>query len=108
MLAIAASIEAQSADGQTNAKLDRPLYKVDLEIDFVHLSYTGVECLRWLNDNDKPTSVLYFHLYPNIRVPEQPPSPTAAPNTTPEADEPRMDIVSVRSAASELSLSFGL
>ena len=108
VLVIAASIEAQSANGQTNAKLERPLYKVELEIDFDHASFTGVERLRWLNDNDKPTSVLYFHLYPNIRVPDQQPSPTAAANTTPETDEPRMDIVSVRSAASDLSLSFGL
>ena len=108
VLAIAASIEAQSAIGQTNAKLERPLYKIDLEIDFDHLSYTGVERLRWLNDNDKPTSVLYFHLYPNIRVPDQQASSTAPANTTAEPDEPRMDIVSVRSDPSELSLSFGL
>ena len=108
VLAIAASIEAQSAIGQTNAKLERPLYKIDLEIDFDHLSYTGVERLRWLNDNDKPTSVLYFHLYPNIRVPDQQLSSTAPANTTAEPDEPRMDIVSVRSDPSELSLSFGL
>jgi len=108
VLAIAASIEAQSAIGQTNAKLERPLYKIDLEIDFDHLSYTGVERLRWLNDNDKPTSVLYFHLYPNIRVPDQQASSTAPANTTAEPDEPRMDIVSVRSDPSEFSLSFGL
>ena len=108
VLAIAASIEAQSAIGQTNAKLERPLYKIDLEIDFDHLSYTGVERLRWLNDNDKPTSVLYFHLYPNIRVPDQQASSTAPANTTAEPDEPRMDIVSVRSVASESSLSYGL
>jgi hypothetical protein len=108
VLAIAASIETPSVDGQTNAKLERPLYKVDLEIDFDHLSYSGVERLRWLNDDDKPTSVLYFHLYPNIRVPEQQSSPTAAANLTAEPDEPQMDIVSVRSAASESSLSFGL
>jgi len=108
VLAIAASIEAQSAIGQTNAKLERPLYKIDLEIDFDHLSYTGVERLRWLNDNDKPTSVLYFHLYPNIRVPDQQLSSTAPANTTAEPDEPRMDIVSVRSDPSESSLSFGL
>ena len=107
VLAIAASIEVQSVNGQTNAKLERPLYSVDLEIDFDHLSYSGVERLRWLNDNDKPTSILYFHLYPNIRVPDQQPA-TAAANTTAEPDEPRMDIVSVRSVASESSLSYGL
>ena len=107
VLAIAASIDAQSVNEQTNAKPDRPLYKLDLDIDFDQLSYTGVERLRWLNRNDKPTSVLYFHLYPNLRVPDQQASPTAA-TTTGEADEPRIDIVSVRSATSELSLSFGL
>jgi hypothetical protein len=110
VLAIAASIEAQSANGQTNqtttAKPDRSLYKIDLDIDFDRLSYTGVQRLRWFNQNDKPTSVLYFHLYPNLRVADQPPGPS--PATTPAADEPRMDIVSVRSAASESSLSFGL
>ena len=113
VLAIAASIEAQSANGQTNqtttAKPDRSLYKIDLDIDFDRLSYTGVQRLRWFNQNDKPTSVLYFHLYPNLRVPDQQPAPSsAAAATTSAADEPRMDIVSVRSAASESSLSFGL
>ncbi|HEX7296396.1 MAG TPA: hypothetical protein VF251_11615, partial [Pyrinomonadaceae bacterium] len=108
VLAIAASVDAQSATDQANAKPERPLYKLDLDIDFDQLSYTGVERLRWVNRNDKPTTALYFHLYPNLRVPDQQPSPTAAATATPAADEPRIDIVSVRSATSELSLSFGL
>lgn len=111
VLAIAASIDAQPANGQSTQSAEKPnrsLYKIDLDIDFDKLSYTGVQRLRWLNNNDKPASVLYFHLYPNLRVPEQQPPPPTATASTPEADEPRLDIVSVRSAASELSLSFGL
>ena len=111
VLAVAASIDAQQANGQSNQsaeKASRSLYKIDLDIDFDKLSYTGVQRLRWFNNNDKATTVLYFHLYPNLRVAEQPPVPTTPGTATPAPDEPRIDIVSVRSAASELSLSFGL
>jgi hypothetical protein len=92
----------------TAEKAARFLYKIDLEIDFDRLTYTGVQRLRWVNHNDKPASVLYFHLYPNLRVVDSSPQPAAVSTTSPQNDEPRLDIVSVRSLASDTSLSFGL
>src|SRR6185369_3972329 len=52
------------------------------------LTYTGTERVRWINRGEKPTSVIYFHLYPNLR--------TGDPATTADSDEPRIDIVEVR------------
>jgi len=92
----------QHAHGQTATEpAERHSYKIDLKIDFDRLTYTGVERVRWINYGEKPTSIIYFHLYPNMRSGDQqfPPSPTAA-----DADEPRLDIVEVRSGADDSPL----
>ncbi|HET8781634.1 MAG TPA: M1 family aminopeptidase [Pyrinomonadaceae bacterium] len=76
----------------------RHAYKIDLKIDFDKLSYTGLERVRWVNRGEKPSSVLYFHLYPNLRTGEQNGSSDA------ESDEPRLDIVEVRSGVDDTPL----
>ena len=53
--------------------LERHRYKIDFNIDFEHLSYTGVETVRWINRGEKPTNVIYFHLYANLRTSDQQP-----------------------------------
>src|SRR5690349_16483344 len=93
---------SHEARAQTPAEpAERHLYKIDLKIDFDRLTYTGVERVRWFNHGEKPTSIIYFHLYPNLRVGDQQFSttPTAA-----DADEPRLDILEVRSAPDESPL----
>jgi hypothetical protein len=78
---------------------DKHSYKIDLKIDFERLSYTGTERVRWLNRGEKPTSIIYFHLYPNLRSGEP---PVSANSATPEAaDEPRLDIVEVRAGSDD-------
>jgi hypothetical protein len=79
----------------------RHAYKIDLKIDFDKFSYTGSERVRWVNRGEKPSSVLYFHLYPNLRTGEQ-----AAANNSTEADsdEPSLDIVEVRSGSDDAPL----
>lgn len=72
-------------------------YKIDLKIDFDKLSYTGSERVRWVNRGEKASSVLYFHLYPNLRA-EQ------AASTATDADEPRLEVVEVRSAIDDTPL----
>src|SRR6185436_12280734 len=47
--------------------------------------YTGVERVRWINRGEKPTSIIYFHLYPNLRTDQQL-----------ESDEPNLDVIEVR------------
>src|SRR6478735_1576797 len=79
---------------------DKHSYKIDLKIDFEHLTYSGTERVRWFNRAEKPTSIIYFHLYPNLRTGDQ-----SIATTTPETDEPRLDIVEVR-AGSDDSLLF--
>src|SRR4030095_6887544 len=59
-------VEAQ----ETQKPPERHKYWIDLKIDVDNLSYTGSERVRWINRGEKPSSVLYFHLYPNIRVTE--------------------------------------
>src|SRR5215470_13376610 len=72
---------AQALKAQTP---DRHSYKIDLKIDFERLTYTGTERVQWINRGEKPTSIIYFHLYPNLRTGDQPITTTA-----PETDEPR-------------------
>jgi hypothetical protein len=72
----------------------RHVYKIDLKIDFDKRSYAGVERVRWINRGEKPTSVIYFHLYPNLR--------TGDPQL--ESDEPRIDILEVRAGTDDAPL----
>ncbi|HET9478983.1 MAG TPA: M1 family metallopeptidase [Pyrinomonadaceae bacterium] len=80
---------------------ERHHYTIDIKIDFDRLSYTGTETVRWINHGDKSASVLYFHLYPNLRVGDQ---LLPANGTTAEADEPRIDILEVRTSSDNSAL----
>ncbi|HEY0766000.1 MAG TPA: M1 family aminopeptidase [Pyrinomonadaceae bacterium] len=81
--------------------MERHSYKIDLKIDFDRMTYTGVERVRWVNRGEKASSIIYFHLYPNLRTNEQ---PSANNGATPDADEPRIDILEVRSGADDSAL----
>lgn len=81
---------------------ERTKYKVDLALDFDNRSYTGSELVRWTNRGDHPTSVIFFHLYPNLRS-EQ--SSTVPPT---ESDEPRIDLTDVQSELTAASVHFSL
>ena len=85
------------ANAQTQ-QADRHSYKIDLKVDFEKLTYAGIERVRWINRGEKPSSVIYFHLYPNLRSGDQsfPATPTSA-----DADEPRIDVIEVRSGADD-------
>jgi hypothetical protein len=80
---------------------ERHRYKIDLKIDFDRLTYTGTQTVRWVNRGEKPTSVIYFHLYPNLRTADQ-----SAPvnGASAEPDEPRMEVLEVRSASDDIAL----
>jgi hypothetical protein len=80
----------------------RHQYKIDLRIDFDKLTYTGVERVRWINRGEKPTSIIYFHLYPNLRTGDQQFLNNAAAAV--ESDEPRIDILEVRAGADDTPL----
>ncbi len=80
-------------------------YWIDFKIDVDRRSYTGSERVRWVNRGEKPTSIIYFHLYPNLRISE----PELTGNSVrPEADEPRLDIAEVRSIPGDTPLFYFL
>ena len=92
-----AVLAAQNIAAQT-----RHGYKIDLKIDFDKLSYAGIERVRWVNRGEKPSSVLYFHLYPNLRTGDQ--TSTNDSSTEAETDEPQLDVVEVRNGADDTPL----
>src|SRR6185369_1157427 len=98
-----AAVSAQQLNAQTpnSPPAERHAYKIELKIDFDKLTYTGSENVRWINRGEKATSLIYFHLYPNLRTGEQPAPASAA---APDADEPRLDIVDVRTASDNTPL----
>src|ERR1044072_2528248 len=56
----------------------RTLYRVTLNLDFDERTYTGRERVRWVNRDDRPASVVYFHLYPNLRADDERPGAQGA------------------------------
>jgi hypothetical protein len=80
--------------------VERSSYKIALNVDFDELSYSGTEYVRWVNDGEKSSSLLYFHLYPNLRSPEQ---PATSANSV---DEPRLEVLEVLERSSPLPFSF--
>jgi len=100
-------------------------YRINLNLDFDARTFTGTERVRWTNADDRPTSVVYFHLYPNLRPGTVNVgnrgggggnssggngSIAAAPAGGAEAtsDEPRLDVTEVTSVAAARPLLFSL
>ena len=102
ILSVILAAATQQLNAQTSPQpAERHFYKIDLKIDFDKLTYTGVERVRWINRGEKPTSVIYFHLYPNLRSGDQQFSTNAA---AADSDEPRIDILEVRTGTDDSPL----
>ena len=86
--------------GQDVKPVSRPRYDIQLKINFDELSYSGTERVTWANRTEQPASVLYFHLYSNLR-PEQQPIVNAYTSQPTALDEPAIQITEVRSAEGE-------
>jgi len=95
-----------AAKGPALIESPRHRYQIQLKIDFDALSYTGSERVRWVNRGNDATSVLYFHLYSNLRTDGSPPSASSAPDR--ESEEPRIEITEVRSAADGAPLIYSI
>jgi hypothetical protein len=85
----------------------RPKYQIKLILDVDQGTYTGSERVRWTNRGDRATSVIFFHLYSNVRS-EPLTTMTSAAEVANAADEPRIEVTEVKSAASASSLFFFL
>ncbi|HEY0173677.1 MAG TPA: hypothetical protein VGB98_21875, partial [Pyrinomonadaceae bacterium] len=90
-----------SKQPKVEAATARTLYRIELELDFDARTYKGRERLRWVNGDDRAASVLYFHLYPNLRAEDE--RAGAPPPATPSApEEPRLEVSEVRSGGQPL------
>jgi aminopeptidase N len=101
---VAAGNALDNAAQQGSKTAERNKYSIDLNIDFDSLSYTGSQRVRWVNRSEKPITVLYFHLYSNLRSSDAELTGTASS----EGDEPRLEIVEVRSVQNDTPLYFFL
>ncbi|HKP71832.1 MAG TPA: M1 family aminopeptidase [Pyrinomonadaceae bacterium] len=91
----------------------RTLYRINFALDFDARTFTATERVRWVNRDDRPASLVYFHLYANLRSNNNDTThPAAPPNAeetaTATADEPRLEITGVRAAASGVALGYAL
>ncbi len=100
---MAAERQPPQPEKQSETRPARTRYRINLQLDFDGRAYTGTEQVSFVNRDDRAVSVLYFHLYSNLR----PPVHRNAPQQ-PEPDEPRMEITQVRSALNGTALSFSL
>lgn len=85
----------------------RHRYQIQLKIDFDALSYSGSERVRWVNRGEHAGSVLYFHLYSNLRTEGGAP---AEPGTGQLAttEEPRLEITDLRSGVGGTPLVYSI
>ncbi len=101
---VLAGSAANAQQSQTETRLARTRYRISLSLDFDKRAYSGTEHVSFVNRDDRAASVLYFHLYSNLRAPAQ----RGGQGQQPAPDEPRLEITEVRSAASGAALPFSL
>ncbi|MDQ3668577.1 MAG: hypothetical protein M3410_18795 [Acidobacteriota bacterium] len=101
---------SQSVEHTQFKAVERTNYQINLQLDFDLRSYAGSERVRWINRGDRSTAALYFHLYSNLRVgqPATASGSNSAATVIAEADEPRIEVTEVRSAADNERLTFVL
>jgi hypothetical protein len=130
---VAAPLSAQSVATPTPQSKPAParattLYQINFSLDFDARTFSATERVRWVNRADRPASVVYFHLYANLRssngnnndasraTPAAPPASgaetvaatAASAATAPAVDEPRIEIKSVRHAETQTALAYAL
>jgi hypothetical protein len=92
---------------QAQAANERHRYDIQLALDFDKRSYTGTERVHFVNRGSRATSTLYFHLYSNLRVPGYLP-PKKTERVEAVSDEPRLEVLEVRTANSSAPVPFTL
>ena len=107
MIYVSLSAVAQNETSQTQSE-PRTRYQLQIAIDFEKRSYTGTERVRFVNRGEHAVSVLFFHLYPNIRVPGYAPPKAKPESGQVVSDEPRLELTGVRLLKDGAALNFGL
>ncbi|MEO6394224.1 MAG: M1 family aminopeptidase [Pyrinomonadaceae bacterium] len=107
---ISFALSAVSANAQTELPaVTAPSYDISFDLDPEARSFAGTERIRWTNNDDKPTNTLYFHLYPNLRVPEPMRAPEAdhlRSQVADSPDEPRLEVTDIRAGDNTTPLTF--
>jgi hypothetical protein len=89
--------QQKQAASKKDGEPARTLYGIDVSLDFDARRYEGSERVRWTNRDDRPASVVYFHLYPNMRADDE-----RAQSADPSAPaEPRLEVTGARAAAGQ-------
>jgi hypothetical protein len=105
---LTSTVAAQNQNRQPLPSEKRIHYRIQLALDYENRTYTGIERVRWVNRGDHPTSTLYFHLYPNVRMPGYVPPTEKSPSGQLISDEPRLDISEVRTVGNNTPVQFVL
>ena len=99
----AALARQEGAGGQAKPEPPpRTLYRITLDLDFDARTYVGRERVRWVNRDDRPASVVYFHLYPNLRAEDE---RADAPPDAAAPEEPRLFVTAARAGGQALPFS---
>lgn len=88
---------------QTTPQEQRNRYDINLTLDFDALSYSGSQRVRWINRGSASTSVLYFHLYSNLR-----PYGASGADSSSANEEPRLEVLSVNSPADDSPINYSI
>ncbi len=109
LLAAATPSGAQQGAANKQSKSEPPprtLYRITLDLDFDARAYSGRERVRWVNRDDRPASVVYFHLYPNLRADDERPGAQGAQADVAAPEEPRLEVTAVRAGEGGQALPF--
>ena len=106
LVPLAAGTAAQTPSSQAT-EIKRHRYEIQLKLDFDALSYSGTERVVWVNHGDRASTILYFHLYSNLR-PDPAPTGISTGAQSSEIEEPRIEITEVRSALDRTPLPYSI
>ncbi|HZI19994.1 MAG TPA: M1 family aminopeptidase [Pyrinomonadaceae bacterium] len=100
-----ASSARQSGAAKGAAKAAAPdatRYDISLDLDFDARRFAGTQRVNWVNRAERPASVLYFHLYPNLRPEPARGESRQEPAAGGEDDEPRLEVTRAAQAGRPL------
>jgi hypothetical protein len=106
-LALLPLISAAQTQSKQPQERKRNRYQIQLKIDFDAHSYAGSERVLWINRSAHASSVLYFHLYSNLRLDQETISAGPAAQS-PGDEEPRIEITEVSSGSDAKPLTYSI
>jgi Peptidase family M1 domain len=96
--------DKEKPNKEKDARDARTLYRITLNLDFDARRYEGTERVRWTNRDDRPATLLYFHLYPNMRAEDERASAQGEPDSAAPV-EPRLEVTRAAAQGQQLALT---